>query len=289
LAAVSRNLLVPIVLAGVTACGGATGTTDPVVVAGSCSGPLAGEPVRSNPGARACTEPCLTAHASACAEGDVWKVRFGEKFQALFGTLRISATGLARLEQPDRNLYGADGELWVSCIPRCGEIPNVCFPMQFETTVRIFSGVDDCTITTTPAEPWNGHASVTARFACNLGTFEARAVPDLVAVRDAMHTAGLLDENDPALDLDALVVSLFHEGATYVFIEDVIAEPCEALRLPEGHQIHATLADFEVVAAHWKEIWGEDPAAAFQTKGDVPDAVRSLEQKLCTRYAQAGD
>jgi hypothetical protein len=281
---VSRNLLAPVILAGVTACGGTGRATDPIVAAGSCSGPLAGEPLRSSPGSRACTEPCLTAHAAACTEGEVWKVRLGEKFHAIFGTMRVSPMGFTRLEQPGRDLFGVDGELWTACVPRCGEVQDVCFPFRMDVTVRIFEGLDDCKITTAPADPWHGHDSVTARFECNLATIEVRAVPALVAVRDAMRSGGLLDEDDPALDLDALVVSLTHEGTTFDFIEEVVAEPCAAIAAPVRHQRHASLADFEALAGHWKEILAE---GMTPPSSEVSEVMRDVEAKLCARYAEA--
>jgi hypothetical protein len=280
--------LAPLLLAGVTACGGGGPATAPIEAAASCAGPLAGEPVRSKPGARACTGPCLTAHTAACTEGEVWKVRFADHFQTLFGTLRVSTKGLTRVEQPDRNLYGVDGRLWLACIPRCGDVANVCFPSAVDLTLRTLKGVDDCTITTTPSEPWHGYASVTARFECNVGTFVVRAVPDLVGVRDAMRAGGLLAEDDPALELDALVVSMTHEGKTFEVIGEVAVEPCETLAVPEGHQVHATLADFDALSSHWEEIWTE-VSSSSETSRDPSDIMRRVEAELCARYVEAVD
>ena len=279
----SRNLLAPVFLAGVTACSGGGGATTTVEPAATCTGPLAGEPVRSKPGARACTEPCVTAQAVACTEGEVWKVQLGDRFEELFGTVRISSTGFTRIEQPGRNLYGVDGRMWLSCIPRCGDTSNVCFPFPADLTLRVFEGLDDCKITTTPSDAWQGHASVTARFECNLGTFEGRAVPDLVSVRDAMRAGGLLAEDDPALELDALLVSMTYQDQTFVFIEEVVVEPCATLAVPEGHQVHATLADFEAVSSHWKEIM---TTSSFEADQDMADMMRSAEAKLCARYTE---
>ena len=280
-----RILVTPIILVGITACGGGGSGTAPLVTTPTCTGPLAGEPVRSKPGARACTEPCLAAQAAACTEGQVWKVRFADHFHANFGTLRVSSSGFTRVEQPGRDLFSVDGQLWLSCIPRCGDVANMCSPFPFDMTLRVLDGVDDCSLTTSPGEPWNGYASVTARFECNLGTFVVRAVPELVSVRDAMLSGGLLDDDDPGLELDALVVSLTHEGKVFAFIEDVAVEPCEALAVPEGHTLHATLADFEAVSAHWEEIMTE-VSSSFEAR-DTGDAVRQLEAKLCARYAEA--
>jgi hypothetical protein len=102
-------------------------------------------------------------------------------------------------------------------------------------------------------------------------------------VRDAMRAGGLLAQDDPALELDALVVSLTFQGQTFDFIEEVVVEPCATLAVPEGHQRHATLAAFEEVPSHWQEIMASSSFAADQ---DMADVLRTTDAKLCARYLE---
>jgi hypothetical protein len=265
-------LLVPLL----TACAGssptpAVATSEPET---SCPGPLAGEPLRSRPGERACTDACIDAHARRCDAGaTVWRIELNPKMAAMFGTLHVSSTGFARIELPGRNLYGIDGHVWLDCYPGC----DACVPVPWSFVLRTLKGLADCEFSAVPAEPWQDHRSETVHTSCRGISFDLRLVPDLVALRDALLTANLLDARDDTSDLDGLVVGVGMSDVEFETYAAITEETCDALDLPSGAETRASVDDYEAMSELWRTVpVGDD--------GDVEAYMRRHEDALCEHF-----
>lgn len=276
------------------ACAGpaAPATTIATEPRAACVGPLAGEPLMSRPGARACTEACLEAHEAACAvEGKVWRIELssmvGQGLSSIFGKIHVSSTGLVRMELPDRDHFSVDASMALTCSDACGPGTRVCFPTAYKVKLSVIDGVDDCTHELSPAEPWQGRSSHWAQLSCKGLSVDVRVVPSLRGVRDALLTSGLMPRDDPGADLDGLVVGVRYDGAEVDFLSDVVEEDCGAVALPAGHDLHASLADFEALDAMTRRLWtapdrpGDGPDVA---RTDIEAAMDAHEAKLCAAY-----
>lgn len=266
-----------VVFALLAACAGTTpvSTAPPAPEVIAAPGPLAGEPMRTRPGSRACTEGCLNAHVDSCAAGEqVWRVE-SDRFAALFGTIHVSTSGFTRLDLPERDLYGVDGTIWQSCVSGCGGLRGACVPYPFRIHVGSLKWADDCTFTNAPAQPWHGYASETLHAVCKTTSLDLRLVPALEPVRDALIASGMWDQGAPTNAFHGLVVGVRLPTDEYDLFTDIAEEDCDALALPEGYERHASLEEYEEVETVWRTV---------SRDGDIDAILRRFDQTLCDHY-----
>lgn len=188
---------------------------------------------------------CFEKRRAMCDDSTVtWRVSIAMGRQDA-SYLYLSTAGILRFDYRGKRMYGAGGNVWLSCTEQCphSEIGSICVPSVYVTGVSASLGDQDCGMEIVDDAAWHGRASKRARVTCSGLRMEVRYVPDLVRLRDAMVAVEMIAADDLLARVDGLPISLKIGNNEFFRLDEPTAADCSAFTYPD-YTIHDSPEDF---------------------------------------------